>query len=71
MDQLRDFADSRLLNGCIHCGAPAETRDHVPSRCLLERPYPENLPAVSYHKSSAFRHCNFHAAIGNSLDFLL
>ena len=46
MDQLRDYADSRLLSDCIYCGGPAETRDHVPSRCLLERPYPENLPAV-------------------------
>ena len=46
MDQLRDYADSRLLNGCIYCGGPASTREHVPSRCLLERPYPENLPVV-------------------------
>ena len=47
MDQLRDLADSRLLSGCIYCGGHAETRDHVPSRCLLERPYPENLPVVA------------------------
>ena len=46
VDQLRDYADSRLLSGCIYCGGPDETRDHVPSRCLLERPYPENLPVV-------------------------
>ena len=46
VDQLRDYADSRLLSGCIYCGGPAETRDHVPSRCLLDRPYPENLPVV-------------------------
>ena len=46
MDQLRDYADSRLLNGCIYCGGPAETREHVPSRCLLQRPYPDNLPVV-------------------------
>ena len=46
MEQLRDYADIRLLNGCIYCGGPAETRDHVPSRCILERPYPENLPVV-------------------------
>ncbi|MCZ0952175.1 MAG: hypothetical protein OXQ89_22855 [Rhodospirillaceae bacterium] len=46
MDQKRDYADSRLLDGCIYCGAPAETREHVPSRCMLDRPYPENLPVV-------------------------
>lgn len=46
MNQLDDFADDRLLNGCVYCGGPADTRDHVPSRCLMERPYPENLPVV-------------------------
>lgn len=46
MDQIKEFADSRLVNGCIYCGMAAETRDHVPSKCLLERPYPTNLPVV-------------------------
>ena len=46
MDQLTDFADDRLIRGCIYCGGTAETRDHVPSRCLLEKPYPTNLPVV-------------------------
>ena len=46
MDQLRDYADSRFLNNCIYCGGTAYTREHVPSRCLLERPYLENLPVV-------------------------
>ncbi|MFT3823998.1 MAG: hypothetical protein QM731_08755 [Chitinophagaceae bacterium] len=46
MDQLKPFADNRLINGCIYCGGPADTRDHVPSKCLLDRPYPENLPVV-------------------------
>lgn len=51
MDQLRDYADDRLINGCIYCGGAADTRDHVPSRCLLERPYPDNLPVVGSCKS--------------------
>lgn len=46
MDQLNNYADSRLVNGCIYCGGPAETRDHVPSKCLLEPPYPSNLYVV-------------------------
>jgi hypothetical protein len=46
MDQLRTYADDRLINGCIYCGGPAETRDHVPSRVLLDAPFPENLPVV-------------------------
>ena len=46
MDQLRDFSDSRLMNGCIYCGGMEETRDHVPSRVFLDKPYPTNLPVV-------------------------
>lgn len=46
MKQLNPFADNRLIGGCVYCGGSAETRDHVPSKCLLESPYPENLPVV-------------------------
>ncbi len=46
MDQLNNYADTRLIQGCIYCGATAKTRDHVPSKCLLEVPYPTNLPVV-------------------------
>jgi hypothetical protein len=46
MDQLKNFADNRLIRGCIYCGGLADTRDHVPSKCLLEQPYPTNLPVV-------------------------
>ena len=31
---------------CIYCGAPASTRDHVPPRCLLEKPLPPDLMTV-------------------------
>lgn len=31
---------------CVYCGGPTETRDHVPSRVLLDEPYPPQLPAV-------------------------
>ena len=46
MEQLRSYADQRLVAGCVHCGSTAETRDHGPSRILLDDPYPENLPCV-------------------------
>ena len=46
VDQLRDFADGRLVVGCIYCGGLEETRDHVPSRIFLDAPLPENLPVV-------------------------
>ena len=31
---------------CVYCGEPATTKDHVPPRCLLEKPYPTNLRTV-------------------------
>lgn len=76
MDQLRDYADSRLLNGCIYCGGPAETRDHVPSRCILERPYPANLPVVGscaecnkgFSKDEQYFVCLVEAALCGSTD---
>jgi hypothetical protein len=46
VDQLKDYADSRLINGCIYCGGREETRDHVPSRVFLDAPLPTNLPIV-------------------------
>lgn len=46
MEQINPFSDSRLNQGCIYCGSIANTRDHVPSKCLIEQPYPENLPVV-------------------------
>ena len=35
--------DRRL---CVYCGRPANTHDHVPARCLLERPLPPNLLTI-------------------------
>jgi len=48
MDQLKDLADVRLINGCVFCdsGLAELTRDHAPSRVLLDAPYPTNLPVV-------------------------
>ena len=55
MDYLNDLADDRLLNGCVYCfGGLEETRDHVPSRILLDSPFPTNLPVVpACHKCNA------------------
>jgi hypothetical protein len=50
MDQLNEFADSRQKSWCIHCGKLMEdlkvTKDHVPSKSLLQEPYPSNLSIV-------------------------
>lgn len=38
--------EKKKKNGCIYCGNPAETREHIPSKTLLVEPYPENLPTI-------------------------
>ena len=53
MQQLRCYGDDRNKGFCVHCGEPSETVDHVPSRVLLDEPYPENLMAAP-----ACRKCN-------------
>lgn len=53
MQQLRCYGDDRNKGFCVHCGGPSETVDHVPSKVLLDEPYPENLMAAS-----ACRQCN-------------
>lgn len=46
MKQIVPFGDERVLAACIYCGAEADSREHVPSRVLLDEPFPENLPVV-------------------------
>lgn len=47
MKQLKNYADRRLLQGCIYCGARnVESKDHVPSKVFLDIPYPANLPVA-------------------------
>ena len=38
------FIDQRFEGVCSYCGAPADSRDHVPSKILIDEPYPPNLP---------------------------
>lgn len=54
------FADERIRwpdDACMHCGKGLEkansTREHVPSKCLLVKPYPEELMTLV-----ACRDCN-------------
>lgn len=46
MDPRQLFSDERLTGFCVYCGGTPETRDHVPSRVLLDDPFPSNLPVV-------------------------
>tara|TARA_R110002049_G_scaffold308754_1_gene513922 strand:- start:66304 stop:67029 length:726 start_codon:yes stop_codon:yes gene_type:complete len=34
------------IENCYFCGKPASTKDHVPSKNLLEKPYPKNLLTI-------------------------
>lgn len=53
MQQIRCYGDYRNKGFCVHCGGPSQTLDHVPSKVLLDDPYPENLMAAP-----ACRECN-------------
>lgn len=56
MEQLNNFGDERVLAGCLYCGGPPDSREHVPAKVLLDNPLPENLPVVSacYECNSSF-----------------
>ncbi|WP_439697015.1 hypothetical protein ACFGVS_00635 [Mucilaginibacter sp. AW1-7] len=76
MDQLNNYADNRLIRGCIYCGGSADTRDHVPSKCLLDPPYPPNLPVVgccdscnqNFSKDEEYFVCIIESALCGSTD---
>ncbi|EOG1934978.1 hypothetical protein ACQFZT_004408 [Providencia stuartii] len=46
MDPKKLFIDNRLKGVCAYCGGTPNSRDHVPSKVLLDEPYPKNLPVV-------------------------
>ncbi len=46
MIKLDSYSDSRFDGFCIYCGGPPETVDHVPSKVLLDKPFPAELMVV-------------------------
>ncbi len=46
MDPRQLFIDERHTAMCVYCGTHPDTRDHVPSKVLLDEPYPPELPVV-------------------------
>lgn len=40
------YGDDRLNGLCAYCGGIAETEDHVPSRCFLDKPFPQGMPVI-------------------------
>jgi len=60
MQYFNDFGDERQWAWCICCGSGDKyTRDHLPSKVFLDKPYPGNLPIVR-----VCGRCN----LGSSLD---
>lgn len=46
MKHLNNFADERVNGHCVYCGGRAETKEHVPPKVFLDKPYPNELPVV-------------------------
>ena len=46
MQHVTNYGDERVLAFCVFCGGETGTRDHCPSRVLLDEPLPANLPVV-------------------------
>lgn len=48
MDPRKLSVDERLgrSKSCVYCGAASDSRDHVPSKILLDDPLPPDLPVV-------------------------
>lgn len=48
IEQIKIFSDIRLNGMCAYCGALTDspTRDHIPSKILLDEPFPDNLPVT-------------------------
>lgn len=76
MRQIRDYGDERNKGWCVYCGGPDETRDHVPSRVLLDEPYPTELPVVpacracnaSFSPDEAYLACLIECALTGSVE---
>lgn len=76
MVHLPTYGDSRNLSYCAFCGGDTGTRDHCPSRVLLDEPYPENLPVVpacsrcnsSFSANEAYLACLISCVIAGSTD---
>lgn len=51
MIRLDSYSDSRFDGFCIYCGGAAETQDHIPSKVLLDKPYPAELMTVDCCKA--------------------
>jgi len=55
LKQIREFKDERLKGYCVYCeqGVSDPSNDHVPSKSLLKKPFPPDIPTIK-----ACRGCN-------------
>ena len=53
MRQWNDFSDDRFKGACLHCGRDLgvgqTSQEHVPTKSLLDKPFPANLPTLVVH----------------------
>lgn len=76
MDPKQLFADERTTGFCVYCGAKPTTRDHVPSRVLLDEPFPADLPVVpacescngSFSKDEEYLACLVECALNGATE---
>lgn len=76
VDPRQLFADERNTGFCVYCGGEPVTRDHVPSRVLLDEPYPADLPVVpacepcngSYSKDEEYVACLIDCAVSGTAE---
>jgi len=49
MDPRKWLPSLPLFNtlACVYCGGPADTSDHTPPKCLLPRPFPDGVQAMT------------------------
>jgi hypothetical protein len=74
--QIWGFGDDRNKGWCVYCGGPGETRDHVPSRVLLDEPYPPELPVLpacvacnaAFSRDEAYLACLVECALTGSVE---
>lgn len=76
VDPRQLFFDQRNAGFCVHCGGDDSTSDHVPSKVLLDEPYPDNLPLVpacqtcnnGFSDDESYLACLIECAISGSTD---
>lgn len=75
-DPRKIFVDERLRGRCVFCGGIPDTRDHCPSKVLLDEPLPANLAVVaacgkcnqSFSKDEQYLACLLECVIHGSTD---